>query len=257
MEGLEEPINSESRGTKMSEWNADVIRDIKKYINSDQKAERLFALLKECGALISGGFILKSIVKYEAPLQVDIDIYVPTKNIPIFLEALVKESDPIIRPDKYIKYNASIYCTSFLRKNGIRRVYTFKSNNGRISIDVMSIRNKRNPLSVVNNFDLTFCQVWFDGSDVYASHPDHIKEKKGDLQKDYVLSLMWGNQFLRRRINKYIYRGFVINIATKKNMPLIRDVSYSACYDDNYRLYFPDFDEHENRMKKRTEDKNL
>ena len=222
MEGLEEPINSESRGTKMSEWNADVIRDIKTLIQSDQKAERLFALLKECGALISGGFILKSIVKYEAPNQVDIDIYVPTKNIPIFFEALIKGRDPIIRPDKYVKYNASIYCTSFLRKNGIRRVYTFTSAYGQrpvISMDIMSIRNKRTPLSVVNNFDLTFCQVWFDGSDVYASHPDHIKEKKGDLQKEYVLTLMWGNQFLRKRINKYMNRGFVINIDTT-NIPV-------------------------------------
>jgi len=254
MEGLAENINSASEGTKMSEWNADVIKDIKTHLKSHDKAERLFALLKECGALISGGSILKSIVKYDALINVDIDIYVPTKNIPIFLQSLVKGNNPIIKATAYNKYEASIYCASFLRKNGIRKVYTFREGND-ISIDVMSIRNKRNPLSVVNNFDLTFCQVWFDGSDVYASHPDHIKEKKGDLQKDYVLRLMLGNEYLKNRIHKYIKRGFIININTT-NISLNHDItSMTRCYDDKDKEYGVDNEGERNVLKQRTEDK--
>jgi len=78
-------------------------------------------------------------------------------------------------------------------------------------IDVMAVRNARSPLDVVNNFDLTFCQVWFDGSDVYASHPEHIESKKGMLQGDYVKLMLTGNTFLKKRMAKYMRRGFTID----------------------------------------------
>jgi hypothetical protein len=64
------------------------------------------------------------------------------------------------------------------------------------------------PTDVVQNFDLTFCQVWYDGDAVYATHPDHVKNKVGYLQGDYVKLYLRKNHFLRRRVQKYRMRGF-------------------------------------------------
>ena len=76
----------------------------------------------------------------------------------------------------------------------------------------MAIRGRRTPQQVATNFDLTFCQIWYDGEAVYASHPDHIREKRGVLQGDYVQSFINGNKFLQQRIRKYRLRGFTISI---------------------------------------------
>jgi len=78
----------------------------------------------------------------------------------------------------------------------------------------MAVRNNRSVLDVVTNFDLTFCQVWFDGANVYASHPEHIKNKSGVLQNDYCKILFHGNRFLRKRLNKYKQKKY--NIAFDK-----------------------------------------
>jgi hypothetical protein len=101
-----------------------------------------------------------------------------------------------------------------LRRNGIRSVKTYTVNYpggmSDIHIDLMSVRNHRSPIEVVTNFDLTFCQIWFDGEAVYASHPQHIETRNGLLQRDYVETYLSGNRFLKNRIEKYIRRGFNI-----------------------------------------------
>jgi hypothetical protein len=74
----------------------------------------------------------------------------------------------------------------------------------------MSVRSRKIVQDVCSNFDLTFCQVWFDGTHVFATHPDHICEKKGVLQKEYIDIFVKGNEFLKRRISKYIDRGFTV-----------------------------------------------
>ena len=39
--------------------------------------------------------------------------------------------------------------------------------------------------SVVTNFDLSFCEIWFDGENVYSNDPESITTKTGYLKKDY------------------------------------------------------------------------
>jgi hypothetical protein len=64
----------------------------------------------------------------------------------------------------------------------------------------MAVRNARSPLDVVQNFDLSFCQIWYDGKGVWATHPEHVKTKSGILQGDYVKVLLeHNNKFLKRR----------------------------------------------------------
>lgn len=264
-----------SAGTKMDEWTPLVKAALAARFGA--KTDRLYALLQETGGLISGGSILSACISAPVEKQ-DTDIYVPVKHIKHFLTEMIQSADPIFPAAFYSGFAASFYCDSFLRKNGIKKVYNFangaftdpatwrpefrefvklkpgvvgpgilkhgrigrvirhgdeegtvyvkdeKNRTGKFNIsdlvqvymrmesevDVMSIRNKRSPLEVVNNFDLTFCQVWFDGVDVYASHPEHIKAKKGELQYEYCLTLLGGNRFLKNRIKKYIDRGFEV-----------------------------------------------
>ena len=154
-------------------------------------------LLKDTGAILAGGFLLKAIeVK---PYTMDMDIYVSCKNLPQLNTALAK----MLGYNVMNETMASVYCRSFLRKNGIRSVQTYSNRNSTINMDIMAVRNKRSPVDVVQNFDLTFCQIWYDGTMVYATHPEHIKKKIGYLQKDYVSLYLSGNRFLLNRCKRY------------------------------------------------------
>ena len=183
-------------------------------------AERLTilnGLLQECGGVIAGGSILKSVVAWNPePLDAaridtpnDMDIYVPIRTLSRFIDRMFTSEDPMFATGYYTAITASRYCTSFLRKNGIRRVYTFKLPEN-TTIDIMSVRNRRTPQQVVTNFDLTFCQVWYDGDKVYTTHLDDIRSKRGSLQEDYIQNLRDANMFIRKRIKKYISRGFTV-----------------------------------------------
>lgn len=205
-------------GHRIDEWREPVEKKLLEMFNNEGPVlECIKKLLRDTGSLIAGGGILNAVQPFPAehdkrmPSR-DIDIYVPTSQIPTFIERI--RADDCLKSDRVKQIEASLYCKSFLRKNGIRKIYTlstkYKVWNNPILIDIMSVRNKRTPLAVVNNFDLTFCQVWYDGEAVYASHPDHIREKKGFMSAEYIPTFLAGNRFLVRRTNKYIKRGFTI-----------------------------------------------
>lgn len=190
---------------------------------SEENIQRFLNLVKDTGSLIAGGSVLKSYNDYVDrnwyyDSNPDVDIYVPIKNIKTFLSLFARDLEHrIISPKRTKSYKSSLYCTSFLKKNGIKKVYTFTINNldrtqRTLSFDIMIVRNRRTPLQVVNNFDLTFCQIWYDGEHVYASHPEDVRNKKGTLQGEYVPLYVQGNPFLRKRIKKYINRGYEIKL---------------------------------------------
>jgi len=226
-------------GTKVPEWTPLVTKFLQTRFGN--RYNDLITMIKETGSLISGGSILSACIGEPVENQ-DVDMYVPVKHIPRFLNELIIKDGPIFDADAYNKYAASFYCSSFLRKNGIRKVYNFLGralgvvNANTYELDVMSVRNKRGPLAVVNNFDLTFCQVWFDGIDVYASHPEHIKSKTGILQFDYCKKLIGGNRFLKNRINKYIRRGFQIKFDERVNTPeVFEDIAKHNAFMYSYQ----------------------
>ena len=204
-------------GQKVPEWNKPVLKMLRSEFGVSSK--KIIDIIKETGALIAGGSLLRAIRAIDPDVHNDIDIYVPVKHMPKFLDVFTAN----VAYNKCNSYGASFYCNSFLRKNGIRKIYNFATEKWNNTIgyteitrayDIMSVRNSRNPLAVVNNFDLTFCQIWFDGTDVFASHPDDISNKKGMLQGDYNRLFCTGNPFLRRRIKKYTDRGFDISFDT-------------------------------------------
>jgi len=168
-------------------------------------------LLIDNEAVIAGGFLLNALGLYpEASKQVDLDVYVPCRHLKGFNLVWAK----ILNASKISQFQSTHYCKSFLRKNGIRSVQKLRAD-APISpecptqeVDIMGVRNRRPVVEVVKNFDLTFCQIWYDGRSVFATHPTHIDNKVGLLQKDYVRTFLAGNTFLKYRLHKYQERGF-------------------------------------------------
>ena len=81
-----------------------------------------------------------------------------------------------------------------------------------IKIDVLVVDDSVPLTSVPENFDLSFCKVWWNGNEVLATNPNDISNKRGTLSPDYVLALLQGNRFTLDRIAKYKNRGFKVII---------------------------------------------
>lgn len=164
-------------------------------------------------AIIAGGSVLSIFGRF--PMK-DLDIYVNYSNAQKLLKELYIFG---FSPQSFHK--APAYDDSFFRKNNIMaRFYTSydKSQFGIIGpnrildADIMVIPDHIPLENVVTNFDLTFCQVWWDGNKIQSFDMEDIRTKKGSLNKDYVSSYLNMNTFIINRIIKYRNRGFDIKI---------------------------------------------
>lgn len=84
---------------------------------------------------------------------------------------------------------------------------------GEDKIDIIVVdTDKATVESVVTNFDLSFCEIWYNGKDIQLgkTSPQEIEKKQGRLQGEYVQSLIDGNSFITDRLAKYKKRGFSI-----------------------------------------------
>ncbi|GIW70074.1 MAG: hypothetical protein KatS3mg101_0821 [Patescibacteria group bacterium] len=126
----------------------------------------------------------------------DVDLYVHVSK----REELEKIFGEITVKD----FSVRSYGISFFRKNGIIARALLKD----IDIDIMLV--EKSPLEVVNNFDLTCCEVWFNGWNLGASKPVETLNRISYLRKEYLKSLIEGNKFINRRIKKYSELGFRI-----------------------------------------------
>jgi hypothetical protein len=167
-------------------------------------SEAISELLINNNAIIAGGF-LHAVLNLKTTTD-DIDIYVPCKN----LSNINADIPNYCGKTSVGEAKSSVYCLSFLKKNGIRSVQTFQKYRTRLNIQIMAVRNRKSPIDVVKNFDLTFCQVWYDGKKVYTTHINHLMNKVGLLQKEYVPLFVNGNTFLHNRVKKYRKVGFRI-----------------------------------------------
>ena len=73
---------------------------------------------------------------------------------------------------------ASEYDSSFFKKNNIK--FKVEVNFKNIKCDVMVVGNNKNVLDILKNFDLTCCQLWYNGKIFDGTH---IKET---LNKQYI-----------------------------------------------------------------------
>ena len=126
---------------------------------------------------------------------------------------------------------ASEYDLSFFKKNGIKfKIEVFINN---FKCDIMILNKKRKVLDVVSNFDLTFCQLWYNGSKFSGTHLKDISNKIGYLNPDYLESLIKNNYFILNRIEKYKKRGFdIYNVAGD-----ISNIDISKFHLSSYNKY--------------------
>jgi hypothetical protein len=181
-------------------------------------------VLKDHQAVISGGFILKAIGAFVDEKSVDMDVYVPTDKADKFREIMTK----LFNSEDVIKHVISEAPGSFFKKNGILSVTKYsKTKPIYAEMDIVEVNSDRTPIDVVKNFDLTFCENWYDGENVYMTYPEHVKTKHGFLENHYLNILFSGNPVLINRMKKYIQRGFKISIhnpSTKKVENITEDI---------------------------------
>jgi hypothetical protein len=183
--------------------------------------------LSDNKAVIAGSYVLSCYTekKYKPG---DMDIYINSKNLNSFLiDMLVIQNDLF---ESICKNNINLitkdYDSSFLKQNGIKILLQLCSynkrllrNDRRLDIDIMVIEDHKNIIDVVTNFDLTFCEIWYDGKTIQSTDPKGVKKGYGFLRKQYVTKLYnENNLFLKERIEKYNTRGFVITIELNKSL---------------------------------------
>jgi hypothetical protein len=161
-------------------------------------------------AVIAGGFVLDAVSPFSwKKTNQDIDLYV---NLRHAKECIFKLLELGFAMGK--QHMAPAYDESFMQKNNIIARISFNaySHPGSYpAMDVMIIKDDTPVEYVVTHFDLTICQVWYDGKTVKATHWGDIKSKHGSLNPDYHRTYISGNKFIHNRINKYKKRGFIID----------------------------------------------
>jgi hypothetical protein len=169
----------------------------------------LSKVLSDTNAIIAGGAVLSHYAGY---VSNDLDIYVNQKNSRSLIHQLT-------HPDKYLfkkvmSHIASPYDDSFFKKNNIIARIALKSNVSDslyMSIDVMIIPDHVPLTKVVTNFDLSFCEIWYNGKHVYVADPDGVRTKRDELKPDYRRAYYLRNHFIHERIRKYLARKFIID----------------------------------------------
>jgi hypothetical protein len=225
-------------------------KELNLFLGIEEEEKRVFfEILKRTGSLIAGGSILHYLIKKGKGGNVkDLDIYTNTKGAKELVSFFskhynIKKSAQNITPaydESFLRAN-HIHSRIFLALGGTRMNSfqasvclsdwgrpCYKNKNGKC-VDIMIVDDAFDVHSVVTNFDLTFCQVFFDGVNVYATHPEHVETKVGYLNPDYLKSYLNCNRFILDRMEKYKSKGFTIKINTKteycektidiKNMP--------------------------------------
>ena len=198
--------------------------EVEKFENILKKRILLFDEFKESivrnKAIIAGGSVLSIFGNY--PIN-DLDIYVNFSNAKELMKDLYVLGCSY---DITTLHRAPAYDQSFFRKNNIiARFHTVMNDNcfydrghiqiygkKKIDIDIMLIPDNIPLENIVTNFDLTFCQVWWDGEKLNSYDIDDVRNKSGSLNPDYVKSYLEMNQFIIKRLYKYKNRGFQIKI---------------------------------------------
>ena len=173
-------------------------------------------------AIIAGGAVLVAYNQDSMHIN-DVDIYIHASKALNFVDVLDKSI--LNYRVGYRNYIAPAYDQSFFRRNNILARFTLfqryewdnrsESRQPRVpDIDIIIIPDTIPILSVVKNFDLTFCEIWYDAATakVSAVDPAGILAKTGMLKKDYVENmLVYLNKFTIKRVEKYVRKGFTIS----------------------------------------------
>jgi len=190
------------------------IRVMKTLVYGEAPWRIINRLLIENNAVIAGGSVLAPYI-HDGMIKInDLDIYIHKSNAIAFVDGIISLLGySFTNKGNFIK---PAYDQSFFKKNNIiARFRLFLDNFP--DIDIMIIPDEKPILSVVTNFDLTFCEIWYNGRKVSAVDPVGILSRTGKLKKDYVNSfLVYLNQFTIKRVLKYLQKGLTITYDSEK-----------------------------------------
>ena len=221
-----------------------------------ENLEKFLGILKKYNAIIAGGFVLNAYHKYivdgKEKSSHDMDIYVSMEKSVGFYDEFHKlmELKPSVSSDTIL---TPPYDKSFLRKNKILARLFCSRKLFYNYFDIMVVSDTSSPMEVVNNFDLSFCEIWYNAKDDMVEckgSSEDILNKKGILNPDYVQSLIKNsNKFILSRIKKYKKRGFEItipptniNIVIEKNSKKVTDAENwvaTKTLELTYKSFFP------------------
>lgn len=196
-------------GQPMPEDTEEVERAFRDYLGKGRMTAFTRAV-REYHALVAGGSVVSVFGGF--PIH-DLDVYVNRSHAESFLVAM--ESMGMVAERFHM---ASEYDDSFFRKNHISVRFPLKGKSDRgvehpLLMDVMVIPDEIVLESVVTNFDLTFCEVWWDGHVVRAVDPEGLRTNRGQLKPAYHTAFFQeANTFLLRRVLKYRQRGFLVDL---------------------------------------------
>lgn len=84
-----------------------------------------------------------------------------------------------------------------------------------VNIDIIHVTSFE---ELFKGFDMDFCQVYFDGTEIHVNHPSSVLTKSCTIDLNAKDELVYRK--LSERIKKYTNRGFRINVIPK-NGPLV------------------------------------
>ncbi len=189
---------------------------------------------------ISGGFILKNMGMFEGNTgssSIDIDIYLPpnpeshpmrkkkrTMEIHKALQDLFNVDKVNGKPKyKYFKVSGTFSSKkqAFFQKNGIYSVTKY-SRGENAEMDLVQADITTTPIRIIQRFDLTFCQNWYDGENLWSMDKEAVyKRAPGRLEDSYVPIYLDGNPVTRKRIAKYMKRGFRVHYKDPKTGEMV------------------------------------
>jgi len=221
-------------------WRPSKDLDLETLNNNTKIVLKICDTLIKNEAFLAGGSVLSAFSDFRIN---DLDIYVNKKNSMNIYKDLVNigyKDIPVLQTI------APAYDQSFFRKNHILS-RTRLENDDFMPIDLMIIPDNIPLVSVVTNFDLSFCEIWFDGQNVYAVDPEGIKNKEGILKPDYLESLFkFFNKFIQNRIKKYISRGFKISYSSSNCSFLYKHSEIKTINNPNGTVIIPPGDDSNN-----------
>jgi hypothetical protein len=169
-------------------------------------------VLKDSESVIAGGSLLTLYHDDDFMSNVkDIDIYVNSRNFEKLIGFFIKKN-LYCRVDG--TYVLPPYDDSFFYENGIIVRFPF-NNNKSYYFDIIVIVDEKNVLDVVNNFDLTFCEINYNGESVNTNFPTEIVNKEGYIRSSYLKKIDFDsyfdmNKFILVRIKKYNNKSYKI-----------------------------------------------
>jgi hypothetical protein len=184
------------------------------------KYEELNQAIINSEALIAGSSVLFQYQNFINSDNIDLDTYVHVSKAKTLVDYLINELDYEIGFSNYITPE---YDKSFFKKNHILARFRLVNNASRLNrppFDIMIINDEYSLTDIVSNFDLSICEIWYDGREVHATDIEGINNRVATLKQDYVNSLLTFNKFTINRIKKYEERDFKIEYSIPESVTM-------------------------------------